>query len=153
MSAADVVTEYVETLPGETRRLGHAEWGITVAAEAAGGWPLDVGLRIADGLLRAQAFVAPANEAINAWNFLHWNRQTRMVRFSCTSAGDIWINADAPVAGLDASGVDRLLGLVAEGAIFARRYVESLDSSPTIASTASSGDGERSTSSGLGGGS
>ena len=120
MSAADVVNEYVEGLPGETRRLGHAEWGITVAPEQAAGWPLDVGLRIADGLLRAQAFVAPASDDINAWNFLHWNRQTRIVRFACTRSGDIWINADVPVMGLDEQGVDRLLGLVAEGAVLAR---------------------------------
>jgi hypothetical protein len=120
MSAADVVNEYVEGLPGETRRLGHAEWGITVAPEQAGGWPLDVGLRIADGLLRAQAFVAPASDDINAWNFLHWNRQTRIVRFACTRSGDIWINGDVPVTGLDDEAVDRLLGLVAEGAVLAR---------------------------------
>jgi hypothetical protein len=126
VSAADIVSEYVDALPGETRQLGHAEWGITVAPEAAGGWPLDVGLRITDGLLRAQAFVAPASDSLNPWNFLHWNRQTRIVRFSCTRAGDIWINGDVPVAGLDAGAVDRLLGLVAEGAIFARRYAESV---------------------------
>ena len=120
MSAADVVNEYVDSLPGETRRLGHAEWGITVAAEAAGGWPLDVGLRIADGLLRAQAFVAPRNDELNPWNFLHWNRQTRIVRFSCTRSGDIWINGDVPVTALDEQGVDRLLGLLAEGAVLAR---------------------------------
>ena len=126
MSAAEIVSDYVAALPGETRRLGHAEWGITVTPEAAGGWPLDVGLRIADGLLRAQAFVAPASDALNPWNFLHWNRQTRLVRFSCTRSGDIWINGDAPVAGLDHGAVDRLLGLIAEGAIFARRYAESV---------------------------
>jgi Putative bacterial sensory transduction regulator len=126
VSAADLVSEYVEALPGETRRLGHAEWGITVAPEAAGGWPLDVGLRISDGLLRAQAFVAPANDAYNPWNFLHWNRQTRLVRFSCTRSGDIWINGDAPVKGLDAQAVDHLLGLVAEGALLARRYASEL---------------------------
>ena len=121
MSAVDVVSEYVDALPGETRRLGHGEWGITVAPEAAGGWPLDVGLRISEGLLRVQAFVAPASDELNPWNFLHWNRQTRMVRFSCTRSGDIWVNADAPVQGLDAPAVDRLLGLVAEAAILARR--------------------------------
>jgi putative sensory transduction regulator len=120
MSAADVVNRYVEGLPGETRRLGHAQWGITVAPEQAAGWPLDVGLRIADGLLRAQAFVAPASDDINAWNFLHWNRQTRIVRFACTRSGDIWINGDLPVTGLDEQAVDRLLGLVAEGAVLAR---------------------------------
>jgi len=48
------------------------------------------------------------------------------VRFSCTRSGDIWINADTPVAGLDHPGVDRLPGLVPEGAIFARRYAESV---------------------------
>src|SRR3954464_6673541 len=115
MSAADVVNRYVEGLPGETRRLGHAEWGITVAPEQAAGWPLDVGLRIADGLLRAQAFVAPARDDLNPWNFLHWNRQTRIVRFACTRSGDIWINADVPVKGLDAQAIDQMLGLVAEG--------------------------------------
>ena len=130
MSAADVVSEYVEALPGETRRLGHAEWGITVAAEAAGGWPLDVGLRISDGLLRAQAFVAPAGDDLNPWNFLHWNRQTRLVRFACTSSGDIWMNGDLPVTGLDHAAVDRLLGLLAEGAIFARRYAQSVTEGP-----------------------
>ena len=120
MSAADIVSEYVDALPGETRHLGHAEWGITVAPEQAGGWPLDVGLRIADGLLRAQAFVAPASDDVNAWNFLHWNRQTRIVRFGCTRSGDIWINGDVPVTGLDEQAVDRLLGLLAEGAVLAR---------------------------------
>lgn len=120
MSAADVVSEYVDALPGETRRLGHAEWGITVAPEQAGGWPLDVGLRISDGLLRAQAYVTPANDDLNPWNFLHWNRHTRLVRFACTRTGDIWVNADVPVQGLDSQGVDRLLGLVAEAAILAR---------------------------------
>src|SRR3954447_2243987 len=102
MSAADVVTDYVEALPGETRRLGHAEWGITVAPEAAGGWPLDGGLRVSAGLLRAQAFVLPAGGELNPWNFLHWNRQTRIVRFSCTRAGDIGVSGDFPVQGLDA---------------------------------------------------
>ena len=122
MSAVEVVDRYVGALPGETRRLAHAEWGITVAAESAGGWPLDVGLRIADQLLRAQAFVAAADEALDPRVFLHWNRQTRLVRFGQTRAGDIWVHGDVPVAGLDERAVDRLLGLVAEGALVARRY-------------------------------
>jgi hypothetical protein len=122
MAAADVVHEYVSALPGSTRRLAHAEWGVTVDAEAAAGWPLDIGLRIADGLLRAQAFVAGHDEMLDPWLFLAWNRQTRYVRFGCARNGDIWIHGDLPVEAVDARAVDRLLGLLAEGAAVARRY-------------------------------
>jgi hypothetical protein len=121
MSAVTTVDAYVSSLPGETRRLGHGEWGITLAAEQGGGWPLDVGVRIADGLLRVQAFALGASDAINPWNFLHWNRGTRMVRFSCTRAGDIWVQAELPAAAVDEVAIDRLLGLVAEGALAARQ--------------------------------
>jgi hypothetical protein len=120
MSAASVVDEYVGALPGETRRLGHGEWGITLPADTGSGWPLDVGMRIADELLRVQAFALGADEAINPWNFLHWNRGTRMIRFSCTRDGDIWVQADLPVSAVNERLVDRLLGLVVEGAVMAR---------------------------------
>jgi hypothetical protein len=115
-----VVDAYVSSLPGETRRLGHGEWGITLAAEQAAGWPLDVGVRVSEELLRVQAFALAASDAVNPWNFLHWNRGTRMVRFSCTRAGDIWVQADIPVHSVDERTVDRLLGLVVEGAVLAR---------------------------------
>jgi hypothetical protein len=121
MSAVSVVDEYVSGLPGSsTRRLGHGEWGITLPGEQAAGWPLDVGLRVADELLRVQAFALGASDDVNAWNFLHWNRGTRLVRFSCTRAGDIWVQADLPVSAVDERMVDRLLGLVVEGAVLAR---------------------------------
>ena len=119
-AAVDVVNGYLEALPGGTRRLGHAEWGVTLPAEQAAGWPLDVGVRIEDGILRAQAFALGADDAINPWNFLHWNRGTRYIRFACTQSGDIWVHGDVPVAAVDAREVDRLLGLVVEGALAAR---------------------------------
>jgi hypothetical protein len=120
MAAVDVVDAYLTALPGETRRLAHGEWGITMPAEQARGWPLEVGVRVADGLLRVQAFALAASDDINPWNFLHWNRQTRHARFACTRSGDIWVHADLPVAGLDERSVDRLLGLVVEAALAAR---------------------------------
>jgi hypothetical protein len=126
MAAVDVVDAYVSALPGETRRLAHDEWGITMSAEQARGWPLEIGVRVADGLLRVQAFALAASDEHNPWNFLHWNRQTRHARFACTSSGDIWVQADLPVAGLDEQGVDRLLGLVVEGALIARDYASKL---------------------------
>jgi hypothetical protein len=120
MSAIDTIDAYVDGLPGQTRRLAEVEWGITVPPEQAGGWPLDVGLRIHEGLLRAQAFALAADDAINPWNFLHWNRGTRLVRFACTRAGDIWVHGDLPVPAVDERQLDRLLGLIVEGAVTAR---------------------------------
>src|SRR4051794_11909684 len=83
VAAVDVIDAYIKALPGEGRRLAHGEWGLRVPAESAGGWPLDVGMRIHEGLLRVQAFALGADDRINPWNFLHWNRGTRLVRFAC----------------------------------------------------------------------
>jgi hypothetical protein len=122
MAAADLIDGYVRTLPGEARRLDHREWGLTVPAEQAGGWPLDIGVRLVDGLVRAQAFAVPAEPRLDFGQLLHWNRQTRLVRFACTRSGDIWVQGEVPVAGLDEGGFDRLLGLLVEGALAARDY-------------------------------
>ncbi|HEV2076181.1 MAG TPA: YbjN domain-containing protein [Thermoleophilaceae bacterium] len=122
MAAADIVDAYVRALPGSARRLGPAQWGVTVESEDEADWPLDIGIRIADGLLRAQARAAGGNERLDPWLFLNWNRQTRLVRFGCARNGDIWVHGDLPVAAVDERAVDRLLGLVAEGAAVGRRY-------------------------------
>jgi hypothetical protein len=135
----DTVDAFVQQLPGETRRLAHGEWGITVAPEIASGWPLDVGVRIDDGLLRVQAFALSADEAINPWNFLHWNRGTRYIRFACTRAGDIWVHADLPVAGVDERMLDRVLGLVVEGAVLARDTVAQLKAPPAAGDSEAAG--------------
>ena len=122
MSAVEVLEAYLSGLPGPVRRLAHAEWGLTLEPEAAGGHPLDVGIRITDELVRAQAPAVPVGAEIDPWLLLHWNRQTRLVRFGSTRSGDIWVHADTPVAGLDARGVDRLLGLVVQAAVRTREY-------------------------------
>jgi hypothetical protein len=137
MPAVDVIEQFVSQLPGDTRRLAPGEWGITLSADQARGWPLDVGLRVADGLLRVQAFALPAAEAINPWNFLHWNRGTRYIRFACTRAGDIWVQADVPAAAVDERQLDRVLGLVVEGAVAARDAVTA-----QAAEAARAGEGE-----------
>src|SRR3954469_12110642 len=129
MAAVDVVDAYVDTLPGETRRLGHAEWGITLRPDSAGGHALDLGVRIADGLLLAQAFALPAQEGLDPWVLLHWNRQTRFVRMACARSGDIWVHGDMPVQCVDERMVDRLLGLVVEGATAVRSYAAAISGS------------------------
>jgi hypothetical protein len=128
MAAVDVVDRYVAALPGDTRRLAHAEWGITLRPESAGGHPLDMSVRIDDGLLRAQAFALPAQEGLDPWVLLHWNRQTRIVRMASARSGDIWIHGDLPVGSVDEDALDRLLGLVVEGAIAVRSYAAAASS-------------------------
>jgi hypothetical protein len=130
VAAVDVIAEYIAALPGETRRVAHGEWGVTLAEEHAGGWPLDLGLRLADGLLRVQAFALPHRAELDFGQLLHWNRQTRLTRFACTRSGDVWVQGDLPAAAVDAEQLDRLLGLVVEGALAARSYAAALDAPP-----------------------
>lgn len=130
MAAVDEINDYIDALPGTTRRVAHGEWGVTLDAERAGGWPLDLGLRLADGLLRIQAFALPYREDIDFGQLLHWNRQTRLARFACTNAGDIWVQADLPATAVDSEQLDRVLGLVVEGALNVRSYASALDAPP-----------------------
>ncbi len=132
VAQVDVIHDYISSLPGTTRRLGHAEWGITVAAEAAAGHDLDVGVRVADGLLRAQAFALPARPGLDPWVLLHWNRQTRFVRIACTRSGDIWVHGDLPVGAVDERSLDRLLGLLVEGAVIVRNYATFVDAAEPV---------------------
>ena len=121
MAAVDAIETYVSGLPDlRARRLAHGEWGLTVPGERLDGEQLDVGLRLADGLLRVQAVALHGAGDLDAWMLLWWNRQTRLVRFGCTRSRDIWVHADVPAPGLDERGVDRLLGLIVEAALNVR---------------------------------
>lgn len=112
--AIDAVSRYLEGVGA--RRLADGEWGLTIADEH----PLDIGIRVADGLLRVQAFAVPAADAPASEDVLHWNRATRLVRYSRTRDGDVWVQADLLVDAVDAGSLDRLLGLVVEAARSAR---------------------------------
>jgi hypothetical protein len=127
MAAVDVIADYIAELPGDNRRVAHSEWGVTLDEQRGGGWPLDLGLRLADGLLRVQAFALPYREDLDFGQVLHWNRQTRIVRFACTRSGDIWVQADLPAAAVSAEQLDSVLGLVVEGALNVRAYASALD--------------------------
>jgi Putative bacterial sensory transduction regulator len=122
MAAVDVVDSYLEGLPGETRRLAHGEWGVTLQAEQAAGWPLHVGLRLAEGVLHAQAHALDESDGLDPWMLLWWNRQTRYVRFACTREREIWVQGDLAAADVDERSLDRLLGLVVEGAVAVRQF-------------------------------
>ena len=96
------------------RRLADGEWGLTIADSH----PLDIGIRIADGLVRIQAFAVPAADAPADEDALHWNRSTRVVRFARTRSGDLWVQAELFADATET--LDRVLGLVVEAARAAR---------------------------------
>jgi hypothetical protein len=121
-AAVDIVDAYISSLPSASRRTAHTEWGFTISPDRGDGWPLDVGLRIADGLLTVKAHALTDPEHLDPWMLLWWNRSTRQVRFSSTQAREIWIHADLPVAALDERELDRLLGLVVEAALAVRDF-------------------------------
>src|SRR3954447_26740365 len=112
--AIDAVSRYLEGVGA--RRLAPGEWGLTIADDH----PLDIGIRIADGLVRIQAFAVPAADAPADEDVLHWNRSTRLVRFARTRAGDLWVQGDLRTAGGDADSIDATLGLVVEASRSAR---------------------------------
>jgi hypothetical protein len=131
MAAPEVVDSYFASVPAlGARRLAAGEWGLQVPGDNAGGEPLDVGLRLADGLLRAQAVALHGADDLDPWMLLWWNRQTRVVRFGCTRSKDVWVHADVPAPGLDERALDRLLGLVCEAALAVREHAERVRSMP-----------------------
>jgi hypothetical protein len=112
--AIDAVGRYLEEVGA--RRLADGEWGLTIADK----YPLDIGIRVADGLVRVQAFAVPAADAPADEDVLHWNRATRVVRFARTRAGDLWVQADLLLDSASGRSLDAVLGLVVEAARSAR---------------------------------
>lgn len=112
-----IVDTFIAELDGETRQLAFAEWGVTVDAA---GWPLDVGVAIRDGMLRAQAHVI-GPDRIDPHDLLRWNRQIPYVRFSHTNDGEVWIQGDMQLVAVDPVQLDRFLGLLVLSATQARQ--------------------------------
>src|SRR3954467_4149766 len=99
------------------RSLAAGEGGLSLPD--VGGWPLDIGLRLQRGVLRAQAFVAPAG-VVDEHELLVRNRGLLMVRFSHTGSGDVWLVGEVFEEHADERSVDRLLGLIVQAAADAR---------------------------------
>jgi hypothetical protein len=95
------------------RVLAAGEWGLTLPD--VGSWPLDIGLRLARGVLRAQAFVAPA-AAVDDHELLVRNRGLLVVRFAHTGSGDVWLVGEVFEDDVSERVVDRLLGLLVQAA-------------------------------------
>lgn len=115
--AAETIDRYLATLDAQTRRVAPGEWGLSL--EEVGGWPLHVGLRLADGFLRAQC-EAVGPDRLSDHELLFRNRSLMLVRFAHTGAGAVWVHGELPEALVGDVWLDRLLGFVVEAALVAR---------------------------------
>ena len=102
------------------RSLAPGEWGLSLPD--VGGWPLDIGLRLRRGVLRAQAFVAPAG-VVDEHELLVRNRGLLLVRFTHTGSGDVWLVGELLEEHADERSVDRLLGLLVQAAADVRTLI------------------------------
>ena len=116
-AVADVVNAYLQAAPVRSRSAAEGEWGVVV--EDVGGRRLEVGLRLADGLLRAQAWVAGAGR-LDPHLLLHRNRLSVLVRYAESLSGDVHVHAELPDVAVDAAQLDRMLGLLVEAATLVR---------------------------------
>jgi hypothetical protein len=116
-TVADAVNTYLRGASVRFRRVADGEWGLVL--DDVGGAPLEVGLRLADGLLRAQAWAAPAGR-LDPHLLLHRNRLSVLVRYAESLAGDVHVHAELPAAAVDARQLDRMLGLLVDAASVVR---------------------------------
>ncbi len=112
-AAAAAVEACLTRSAASWRSLAAAEWGLRAEA---GGWPLDVGIALRDGVLRAQAPVLRPGGA-DPHDLLYRNRRLVLVRLAHTGDGSIWVVGEIPaVAAVHADEVDRLLGALVAAA-------------------------------------
>jgi hypothetical protein len=116
--ARSATDAYIASLGDAARRVADGEWGVTI--DDAAGWPLHVGIRLADGFLRAQAEVVGADQ-VSDHELLFRNRTLRVVRLAHTGAGDVWVVGDLPESAVSPAELDRLLGLLVAAAIDVRQ--------------------------------
>jgi hypothetical protein len=115
-----VADAYIASLGAVARRVADGEWGVSI--EDVAGWPLHVGVRLADGFMRAQAEVV-GRDQISDHELLFRNRSLRVVRFAHTGAGDVWVVGDLAASAVSAAELDRLLGLLVAAATEVRQRV------------------------------
>jgi hypothetical protein len=117
---AGVIDAYLSEVEAETRRLAPGEWGLS--APDVAGWPLHVGLRLHQDLLRVQAEVVGPGQ-VDEHELLFRNRSLAIVRYAHTGAGAVWVVGDLPQAAVTPRELDRLLGVLVAAAGDLRRLV------------------------------
>ncbi len=120
---AATVDAYLSEVAAQTRRVAPGEWGLS--ADDVAGWPLHIGLRLHQSLLRAQAEVVGVGGmgSVDEHELLFRNRSLAIVRYAHTGAGAVWVVGDLPEVAVTAAELDRLLGLLVSAAADLRRLV------------------------------
>lgn len=83
------------------------------------GWPLDIGVSVQDGVLRAQGEVCGHGQ-VDPHELLHDHRKRTFVRFSHADGGAVWIEGELPLIAATPELVDAMLGALLEAAALAR---------------------------------
>ncbi len=115
-AASENLDAFMASLQTSTRRLGDGEWGLTLDAA---GFPLEVGVALRGGLLRAQAAVLPTG-VIDPHQLLFWNRQAPLVCFAENAAGEVFVCGELPFEAVVPGTLDSFLGLLLASATRAR---------------------------------
>lgn len=87
-----------------------------------GGWPLDVGIAVTDGMLRAQGELLGPGQ-VDPHELLHDHRKRPFARFSHADGGAVWVEAELPLLAATPALIDAMLGALLELAERARRRV------------------------------
>src|SRR3954451_7965921 len=90
-AAERAVTAFLHDAGTAFREVAFGEWGLVV--DDIAGAPLEIGLRLADGLLRAQAWGAAAS-LLDPHLLLHRNRLGVLARYAHASSGDVHVHAE-----------------------------------------------------------
>lgn len=103
------------------RRLAEDHRGISCEV---GGWPLDIGIAVEQGMLRAQAEVCGHGQ-VDPHELLHDHRKRPFARFSHADGGAVWVEAELPVRAATPALVDAMLGALLDAAALARERATS----------------------------
>lgn len=100
----------------DARALAEDHRGLSVDVA---GWPLDVGICVQDGFLRAQA-QACGHGQVDPHDLLHDHRKRAFAKFTHADGGAVWVEADLPLIAATPELVDAMLGALIEAASLAR---------------------------------
>jgi hypothetical protein len=107
----DQLAPILDALDITAERRGPREWSVAIPCATRGDLGVLIGARELTVTLRAFMVRAPDRDAdaVHA-RLLHKNLGTRHWRFAIDDLGDVFVVADARLAGLDADVLDGLLG-------------------------------------------
>jgi len=101
----------LEQIGAETERLGEREWSVRLPSAKRGALAALVSVRERTVTVRAFVLRGPDRNHEDVYRrLLGKNLSTAHWRFALDDDGDVFLVADAAIAGLDADGLDGLLG-------------------------------------------